>query len=218
MLLAIDTATRWTGLALHDGATVVAEHGWRSVNMQSVELAPAIAQMLRRANTPADSLKGIAVSLGPGSYTGLRIGLGLAKGMALAHQTLLIGVPTLDIVAAALPQMPGMLVIVLEAGRHRITAGTYHWRSSQGWQAPEQPVNTTWQELLEQLEPPVVLAGEITPQAMKQIRAAGKGLRAVRAVDRVRRAGYLAEVAWQRLRKGNVDDAAELTPIYLREL
>jgi tRNA threonylcarbamoyladenosine biosynthesis protein TsaB len=138
--------------------------------------------------------------------------------MALAHQTLLIGVPTLDIVAAALPQMPGMLVIVLEAGRHRITAGTYHWRSSQGWQAPQQPVNTTWQELLDQLEPPVVLAGEITPQAMKQIRAAGKGLRAVRAVDRVRRAGYLAEVAWQRLRKGNVDDAAELTPIYLREL
>ena len=217
MILAIDSATRWTGLALHDGVNIVAEHGWRSTNMQSVELAPAIARMLERADIGADALKGIAVAIGPGSYTGLRIGLGLAKGMALAHQTPLIGVPTLDIVASALPQMSGQLVAVAEAGRRRITAGVYKWHSSQGWQAPEMPFNTTWEELLEQLEMPVVLAGEISPQAMKRIRAVGKGLRAVRAVDRVRRAGYLAEVGWQRLRKGKTDDAAELTPIYLRE-
>jgi len=217
MLLAIDTATRWTALALHDGTAVIAEHGWRSTNTQSVELAPAIEQMLSRAAAPAESLKGIAVALGPGSYTGLRIGLGLAKGMALAHQTPLVGVPTLDIVAAALPQMTGELVVIAEAGRHRITAGTYRWQSSQGWQAPEQPANITWDELLERLEAPVVLTGEISPQAMKAIRAAGKGLRAVRAVDRVRRAGYLAEVGWQRLRKGKADNASELTPLYLRE-
>ena len=217
MILAIDTATRWTGLALHDGANVIAEHGWRSTNRQSVELAPEIARVLGRAGLPAESLKGIAVALGPGSYTGLRIGLGLAKGMALAHQAPLIGVPTLDIVAAALSQMPGKLIVVVEAGRHRITVGTYEWHSSQGWQAQESPVNMTWDELLEQLSAPAVLTGEISPQAMKRIRAAGRGLRAVRAVDRVRRAGYLAEVAWQRLRKGRVDNAADLTPIYMRE-
>lgn len=217
MILAIDTATRWTGLALHDGANVIAEHGWRSINRQSVELAPEIARVLSRSEIQAESLKGIAVALGPGSYTGLRIGLGLAKGMALAHQTPLIGVPTLDIVAAALSQMPGKLVVVAEAGRHRITAGVYDWHSSQGWQAQETPVNMTWDELIEQLESPAVLTGEISAQAMKRIRAAGRGLRAVRSVDRVRRAGYLAEVGWQRLRKGNVDNAADLTPIYLRE-
>ena len=217
MILAIDTATRWTGLALHDGSAVIAEHGWRSTNTQTVEVAPSIERMLARAAVPAESLKGIAVALGPGSYTGLRIGLGLAKGMALAHQTPLIGVPTLDIVAAALPQMPGALVVIAEAGRRRITAGIYAWQAAQGWQAPDLPSNTTWEVLLEQLEPPAVLTGEIAPRAMKQIRAAGKGLRAVRAVDRVRRAGYLAEVGWQRLRKGMVDNAAELTTIYLRE-
>lgn len=217
MILAIDTATRWTGLALHDGANVIAEHGWRSTNRQSVELAPEIARVLSRSGIQAESLKGIAVALGPGSYTGLRIGLGLAKGMALAHQIPLVGVPTLDIVAAALSQMPGKLVVIAEAGRHRITAGIYEWRSSQGWQAQDVPVNMTWDELLEQLENPAVLTGEISPQAMKRIRAAGRGLRVVRSVDRVRRAGYLAEVGWQRLRKGNVDNAADLTPVYLRE-
>lgn len=218
MILAIDTATRWTGLALHDGANVVAEHGWRSTNTQSVELAPEVASVLMRAGLHAEGLKGIAVAIGPGSYTGLRIGLGLAKGIALAHQTPIIGVPTLDIVAAALPQMPGQLIVIAEAGRRRITAGMYTWHTSAGWQMADAPYNTTWDELLDGIDSPVVLAGEISPQAMKRIRSAGKGLRAVRAVDRVRRAGYLAEVAWKRLRKGNVDNAAALTPIYLREL
>lgn len=216
MILAIDTATRWTALALHNGRNIVAEHGWRSENTQSVELAPAIDSMLTRAAITPESLKAIAVALGPGSYTGLRIGLGVAKGMALAHQTPLIGVPTLDIMASALPQMSGMLVVVTEAGRRRITAGTYGWQKSHGWQASQAPVNTTWEQLLEQLQAPVVLTGEISSQAIKQIRVAGKGLRAVRAVDRVRRGGYLAELGWKRLRKGDVDDAAQLTPIYLR--
>lgn len=218
MILAIDTATRWTGLALHDGANIIAEHGWRSANMQSVELAPEITRMLSRAAVQAEALKGIAVALGPGSYTGLRIGLGLAKGMALAHQTPLIGVPTLDIAAVALSQMPGQLMVIVEAGRRRITAGAYDWHTSGGWQASAPPLNTTWEELLDGLEPPAVLTGEISPQAIKRIRAAGKGLRAVRAVDRVRRAGYLAEVGWLRLRKGKVDNSAELTPIYLRDV
>lgn len=217
MILAIDTATRWAGLALYDGTTLLAEHGWRSVNTQTVELAPAVAQTLRRADVAAQELGGIAVALGPGSYTGLRIGLGLAKGMALAHQIPLIGVPTLDIVAAAQPQLEAQLVVVAEAGRTRITAGCYEWQRSQGWQAGDRPLNTTWEELLDDLQPPVVFTGEIAPQARKLIRAAGKGFHAVRPVDRVRRAGYLAAIGWERLRRGRVDDAASLTPTYLRE-
>lgn len=217
MILAIDTATRWTGLALHDGNTVVAEHGWRSVNRQTVEMAPAVQRMLRRADVGVEDLQAIAVSLGPGSYTGLRIGLGLAKGLALANQIPLLGVPTLDIVAAAQPQLEAELVVVAEAGRTRITANCYHWERRKGWQSEELPLNTTWEELLEKLEPPAVFAGEIGPGAQKQIRSAGKGFHLVRAADRVRRAGYLAEIGWRRLRSGDVDDTAELTPLYLRE-
>src|SRR5688500_6973988 len=100
MLLAIDTATRWTGLAIHDGAAGIVDSGWRSFISQTVVLAPAVADLLQRVGLTAAALSGIAVSLGPGSYTGLRVGLGLAKGLALANQTPLIGVPTLDIVAA----------------------------------------------------------------------------------------------------------------------
>lgn len=217
MILAIDTATQWTGLALHDGAMVVAEHGWRSVNTQTVELAPAISQMLQRADIGVGRLKGIAVALGPGSYTGLRIGLGAAKGMALAYQVPLIGVPTLDIVAAAAGQAAGTLVVVAEAGRRRITAGCYEWQQKRGWRSEQLPHNTTWEALLEELEPPIVFSGELSPAALRKIRAAGKEFQVLRPAARARRAGYLAEIGWERLRRDEVDDAAELTPLYLRE-
>ena len=56
MLLAVDTATKWTGLALHDGRVIVAESGWYSSNNQTVELAPAAAKMLDQAGTTAADL------------------------------------------------------------------------------------------------------------------------------------------------------------------
>ena len=83
MLLAIDTATRVPSLALYDGERVVAEETWRSANGHTVELVPGLVRVLERQRVSPAELKGIAVALGPGSFTGLRIGLGIAKGLAL---------------------------------------------------------------------------------------------------------------------------------------
>ena len=76
----------------------------------------------------------MAVALGPGSYTGLRIGLGFAKGLALANQIPLIGVPTLDILAASVGELPGRLLLAAEAGRTRVCVAVYQWQKRQGWQ------------------------------------------------------------------------------------
>jgi tRNA threonylcarbamoyladenosine biosynthesis protein TsaB len=215
MLLAIDTATRWTALALHDGSAVVVELGWRSLNTQTVELAPAVADTLQRVGLTAANLAAIAVSLGPGSYTGLRVGLGLAKGLALANQTPLIGVPTLDIVAASFGELPGQLIVIAEAGRTRVCAAPYQWRGAKGWQAKATPIITSWPDLLQNVTGPATFAGEITPEAAKLIR--DKKLRLAGPADSVRRAGYLAEIGWRRLRKGQLDDPAALVPLYLQE-
>lgn len=115
MILAIDTATRWLGLALHDGTAVLAEIGWRCLNNHTIELTPAIRDLLQRHQLSSADLGGIAVAIGPGSYTGLRVGLAVAKGLSLANQIPLIGVPTLDIVAAAFGPDTGELVVVAEA-------------------------------------------------------------------------------------------------------
>src|SRR5690349_5628742 len=117
MLLAIDTATKQISLALHDGQTVAAETTWLSDNFHSTELAPQVALLLRRAGRDAAGLSGIAVAIGPGSYTGLRIGLGFAKGLALAQNLPLVGVPTLDGLMRAQPPHAGPALALLQAGR-----------------------------------------------------------------------------------------------------
>jgi tRNA threonylcarbamoyladenosine biosynthesis protein TsaB len=216
MLLAIDTATRWLGLALHDGRKVIAEVGWQSVNTQTVELAPTVAGMLKRADIEAADLAGIAVAIGPGSYTGLRVGVGFAKGLALANNRRLIGVPTLDILAASLPRSDRQLVVVAEAGRTRVCAGFYKWKGK-SWQATQEPDILEWEPLLEQVEPAAIMAGEITADAAKMIRISGKKLLLTPPADSTRRSGFLAEIGWFRLRRGRTDDPAELSPIYLRD-
>ncbi len=217
MILAIDTATRWTGLALFDGKTMIAEQGWRGMHTQTVELAPSIAALLLKAGLAADDLHAISVAIGPGSYTSLRVGLAVAKGLSLAHQIPLVGVPTLDIIAASIGLRTGSLLVAVEAGRSRVIAGLYRWQENKGWQPSERPIIDTWETLLFHLENPTTFAGEISPDAAKLIRASKKPFYLVPAAASVRRAGYLAEIGWQRWRHGNVDDAATLAPTYLRD-
>ena len=217
MILALDTATRWTGLALHDGKRVVAEQGWSSKFTQTVELTPAVDRLLVTAEVEVADLRAIAVAIGPGSYTSLRVGLAVAKGLSMAHQIPLIGVPTLEIISAAIGLRTGSLIVVVEAGRKRVIAGTYRWQEKKGWQASERPIVETWETLLFHLETSTTFAGEISPEAAKLIRASKKPFYMVPAAASVRRAGYLAEIGWQRVRQGLVDDAASLAPTYLRD-
>ena len=217
MILAIDTATRWLGLALHDGKTIITEEGWRSVNTQTIDLAPAVATILACSGITAANLKAIAIAIGPGSYTGLRVGLGLAKGMALAYQTPLIGIPTLDIVAASFCELPGDLIVTAEAGRTRILVGRFQWTKRYGWQTDERPELTTWAALLDAQQSEATFAGEITEEAGKAIRNSGKPFTLAPPAACVRRAGYLAELGWRHWRKKKIDNPAALVPDYLRE-
>lgn len=217
MILAIDTATRWLGLALYDGTAVLAEAGWRSANTHTVDLAPAIEEMWRRARISAADLDGIAVAIGPGSYTGLRVGLAVAKGLAMTNRIALAGVDTLDIVAAAFGPLDARLLVAVEAGRSRVCAALYEWRKGRGWQAEAPAVIDTWENLLAGLAGEVIFAGEIAPPAAKLIHAAGKSFRLASPAMSARRAGHLAEIGWRRLQKGLVDDVATLSPVYLRD-
>ncbi len=217
MILAIDTATRWLGLALHDGTAVLAETGWHCRNNHTVELSPTLLELMEQVDMTAADLSAIAVAIGPGSYTGLRVGLAVAKGLALANQTPLIGISTLDIVATAMPPQAGDLVVVVEAGRTRVITAVYQWHGGDGWQTEQTPEIDAWDDLLARLEGPLTFVGEIAPEAAQKIRTSGKLFQLASPAASVRRAGYLAELGWQRLRRGETDDASLLAPLYLRD-
>ncbi len=216
MLLAIDTATRMPSLALYDGECVLAEETWRSADGHTVELVPSLVGMLERQRVLPSELRGIAVALGPGSFTGLRIGLGVAKGLALTLAIPLVGIPTLDALVYAQECKRGPVCAVVQAGRARVCAAFYRRRRGQ-WQRQGDYRLTTLDELCADIETRTFFCGEIDAQATELLRER-LGAKAVVAspASSLRRAGYLAELGWQRLERGEVDDPATLAPIYVR--
>lgn len=219
MLLAIDTATRLISLALHDGQRVVAESTWHSANNHTVELAPQAALLMRRAGAEVARLKGLAVALGPGSYTGLRIGLGFAKGLALAQAVPMVGIPTFEILMRAQAPLPQPALAVLQAGRGRVTAALYMWDERARQWAPHEPARVMdWPTLAASIEQPTYVCGEIDLAGAELLRErVRRGLVVLASpAQSLRRAGYLAEIGWERLRgqPGRGDEAARLAPLY----
>lgn len=221
MLLAIDTATRTMSLAVHDGHALLAETTWHSANNHTIELAPTIETLLARCELTFADLDALAVSTGPGSYTGLRVGVALAKGLAAARHLPLVGITTLDTLAAAQPYYQGHgLVVIIEAGRGRIITATYRWSKKQ-WTQRGQPALMNWDELFESIDGPAVLTGDVSAAGREKIEARQSDdapVQLIPAVFRLRRAGFLAQEALKKL-----DDdgpaaypAAHVAPIYVK--
>jgi tRNA threonylcarbamoyladenosine biosynthesis protein TsaB len=215
MLVAIDTATDQASLALHDGFRVRVEQTWEARRRQTSELSPRLAAAMEQVKLPPKKLSGVAVTEGPGSFTGLRIGMSVAKGLAIAQNLPLIGIPTLDVVAAAQGRDRRRLAAVLQAGRRRIAVAFYRWRFG-GWQIEEEPRLATWAGLAEELAEPTLFCGEIDREGAEILAQIGDRAVLLSAAQRLRRAGFLAELGWRRMNRGKVDDPSTLTPIYLK--
>jgi tRNA threonylcarbamoyladenosine biosynthesis protein TsaB len=214
MLLAIDTSTRVVGVALYDGVQVKSEMVWLSHQYHTVELAPTVSALMERANVTVGDLEALAVALGPGSYTGLRIGLAFVKGMALAGNLAVVGVPTLDILASAQPPGDIPLAAVLQAGRGRLVVGWYKYKSKE-WKSDGQLEILTAKMLAEKITSPTLLCGELKGEERGLFwKKRGMAFLASPAQS-LRRPSNLAELGWRRWRRGNTDDPATLAPYYL---
>jgi tRNA threonylcarbamoyladenosine biosynthesis protein TsaB len=218
MILAIDTASRTASIALYGEAGIIAEETWRSQNNHSVEVMPAIVRLLERHGSAFDALSGVAVSQGPGSFTGLRIGMSLAKGLCMALDIPLIAIPTLQVAAYAVGDPGCVILAAVEAGRGRISVGRFVYE--QGLPAQQGPTElhrtTEWQPDLSEL---VLVTGEIDAPLADRLAAMPQAehLSIVSLAGSVRRAGFLAELAWERLQSGLTDDLDTVEPLYVQQ-
>lgn len=213
MLLAVDTSTAQVGLALYDGIHVPGEMTWTTHQHHTTELAPALAGLLARSSNTMDMISALAVAIGPGSFTSLRVGLAFVKGLALARHIPIIGVPTLDIIAATQPPGKNPLIAVIQAGRTRIAYSVYK-SQKKGWQAEGELSSGTVDELISQIESATLVAGEFTVEERLKL-SKKKQVILASPVNCVRRPSILAEIAWARFQQDDVDEAASLAPIYL---
>ena len=214
MLLAIDTSTNMLGIGLYGGDRVLAECVWYGEGHHTVELAPEIALVMRRVGKPISSIEAIGVAIGPGSFTGLRIGLALAKGLSLTRGLPTVGIPTMDILALAQPKRTEPMFVAVKAGRKRIAGLWYKWTRG-GWKPQGEPEVLTWDELKESVEEKAYICADMDSRTRALLRGI-PGVALAPPAQCVRRPGFLAELAWKRLKSRKKWSMGGLSPIYLK--
>ncbi len=230
MLLALDTATATASVAVYDLAAdqLLAELTWQARRRQTQDLLPALGDLLRLIEMRPQQITALAVTTGPGSFTGVRIAISAAKGLSLGlpQSPDVIGVPTLSVTAAPFLALAGAteaavgaaVCAAIQAGR-----GRYNWAWFDGRDCLHRPEAAdhhagTVREFADALaarSESVWLAGEVGPDLL----AAAGEMGHVHCADPItglRRAGQLARLAALHLRAGHRDEIETLQPLYLR--
>lgn len=195
MIVAIDAASPHLSLALlDDDAEPIATDAWESAQRQSAELLPRLLALMTASGRSLDDTQLVAVGTGPGSFTGLRVAMALAKGLAVSLECPIVGVPSL---AAWLESEPDAGAAVTRAG------------AQEGWvlnRGAEAPVAMASAAIGATLATQLV----VTPAEL----AGAFGIE--RAVPPSRAAGVIGGIAARRIRNDAADDLADLEPLYLR--
>ncbi len=216
MLLALDTSTRYAGVALVNEDRVVASHAWHSVYNHTSELMPSVVNILERGGLTAAGLDGVAVALGPGGFSALRVGISAAKGLALVAKKPIIGVGTLDLEAYPYLDSGVRVCALLEAGREECATALF---DGNGIRTREDRVCTSGEllaEVAEEVDGPVIFCGEgVVPWREEIAGALGVRAQIVRSTPAAR-VWALAEIGQSRLIAGETNDLTTLQPEYLR--
>lgn len=128
LLLAIETSSRQGSVVLHDGSAVLGGRSFAHGLQNAALLLPLIDELCRELGCGPNDISDVAVSVGPGSFTGLRIGVTLAKTLAFATGARLLAVPSLPVIAMNAPDDARYVMSVLDARRGQVFAAVYACR------------------------------------------------------------------------------------------
>ncbi|MBI4517797.1 MAG: tRNA (adenosine(37)-N6)-threonylcarbamoyltransferase complex dimerization subunit type 1 TsaB [Deltaproteobacteria bacterium] len=215
-LLGIDTATWTASVGIARDAEAVAERTRRTESSHAPTLIPLIAEVLSAAGITMSDVGAVAVSAGPGSFTGLRIGLGTAKGLAYANRARIVAVPTLAALARAAGPRDGTVCSILDARKGELYAAAFYWRNGGLVECvPAQVV--TPQQLPRIITSPCTFIGDgVEPFGDRLRELFGDGA-TLMSLDQAPPAGaVVAQMGWERLSAGVDDALASLEPHYAR--
>jgi len=201
-------------VAVSQEGRLLAEITWLCRRNHTVELLPAIEKLLGQAHTKAADLTAIFVCLGPGMYTGLRVGISTAQGLAYALGIPTLGAGRLELDAYAHAAFPGPIIALHRAGRGELAWAAY---SGGPWRELLPPRLSGPEAIARAVRRRTLVVGEVDSALADYLREATGGRAVVPGeAASVRRAASLAELAFARLKDGGAIAPALLRPIYLR--
>lgn len=221
-ILGIDTSTRFCSLGLIEENNILVEYNLNISNFSkkhSSILVPAIKDMLEWVNLKLEDIDGIAVSIGPGSFTGLRIGLGVAKGLCYACSLPLLGIPTLDALAFSLKEIPHLICPILEAKKDEIYNAVFR-----GGQNLEKVIEYKCEDIdsllvkISSLKEKIIFLGEGIIKYREIIKERiGQDALFINPQLVSLRGANVAFLGLEKLKIGKEDNISTLSPLYLRK-
>jgi tRNA threonylcarbamoyladenosine biosynthesis protein TsaB len=209
VILAIDTSTSQAGVGLLNGDAIEGELLWMAQGNHSRTLSDAIVNLLALCAVELSGISAVVVASGPGSFSGLRVGISEAKGLSLALDVPLVGVSTLDSSAFQSAGSAPRVWAVLSAGRGQLFAAAYgggvaefHRQGDYGLFTLEEAAST--------------VDGLVTGEGADQLARISDSITVEPPEWRLRRPGFLAKLGKRYLDAGGRDQRDTLEPLYLR--
>lgn len=220
-VLGIDTATRVAGAAVIGENRLISERFVHNLETHSQNIIPMIGQVMDDAGIKTSDLHGIAVTEGPGSFTGLRIGMSIAKTMGLALDIPVLGVSTLRVLAWNLCQAEGLICPILDAKKKQVYTCLYRSVSG-GLSKLFNPAALSIEELICALSPygseKIIFLGDGVPVYGDTIRQQiGERAFFASMINSYPRAAAVAELGLSKLKEGRLGDYTFMQPVYLRK-
>lgn len=215
-ILGIETATAVNSIAIIDENTILSEHTINPVESHNRHLLENIDHSLKTANLSIRDIDAVAVSVGPGSFTGIRIGISTAKSLAWASNIPLVGIPTLDALASRLPFTDHHICPILDARKRELYCALYKAKKGTIIRQTEYLVLSPETLVKRILEPTIFLgSGWIVYGKELQERLKGKAIEAPLSFH-APRGSNIALLALEKIAGGQKDDPVTLKPIYVR--
>jgi len=217
-ILAIETSTMLGGVSvMDDGEGLIAEIRLNVEATHSERLMTVINQALKRSSLEIDGIDLFAISIGPGSFTGLRIGLSTVKGLAFATEKPVVAVPTLEAFAWNFPFSPYPICTMLDARKKEVYAAVFIWKG-EVFERVLGEVSIKPLELLETLKGPVILTGEgVTLYRDIITDLLGDNALYPAPQHMIPSPSNVAYLGLRKARSGEFSDPTSLVPLYIRK-
>ena len=216
-ILALEASTLMGGVAVVDDEGVICELTLSVAETHSAQLMPAVDYALKIAGLKPGALDAFAVALGPGSFTGLRIGLSTVKGLAVATSKPLVGIPTLEAMAHAFPYCPRLICPMLDARMKEVYAAFFEAGDGTVLRRSDDLVLGV-SDLLNDAKEETLFFGTGAKRYREQIVEIMGGLARFASPEiSGARASTVGFLAVEKLKRGESADIDSIKPIYIRE-